>query len=181
MSGHNTHLSHVKDLHAMALSLGANVDVSINDFHITPGDWGSLGRQTTLVFETTVLLDLDEGSPISLTDSAELTTVIRSPSCCELDIISRSGHWTGHTPDIISFPATAAHLLVAQKAVHIHIVAPVFACAAVAALVVFVVAVIFSRLEEALVSVFFALGQLQGHQTVHDSTVRSAGQASRCQ
>lgn len=95
--------------------LGANVHVSIDDFHISPRARDSLSGQTTDILELPSLVYLDESGAVSLANSAEFAPVRGSPTlscvntacpCLRSDLL---------TPDIIAFLGGRAHLLMAEE------------------------------------------------------------------
>ena len=65
-------LGQVEDLEAVAFGLRADVGVVANDLDVTPDGVVSLGGQATQVRKAAVLLDLDKGSAVGLSNQSKL-------------------------------------------------------------------------------------------------------------
>lgn len=74
-------LAKIKDLQAMVRGLRANVGVVLDNLDVAPRRGNSVCGQTTDVAEATVVVNLDEGGTVRLTDESELTAVGSGPTC----------------------------------------------------------------------------------------------------
>jgi hypothetical protein len=75
-----TYFTKVKDLQAVPWSFRANVDISINDLHVTPNAILCLGGESAQVLDLATLDDLHKGGSVGLSNGSKLTAIIRCPA-----------------------------------------------------------------------------------------------------
>lgn len=73
-------LLEVEDLETVALGLGTDVGVVLDDLDVAPKGVVGLDGETTNVLDAAVAEDLDEGGTVNLTDDTELAAIARSPT-----------------------------------------------------------------------------------------------------
>lgn len=71
-----TYFTKVKDLQAVPCRLSSNVDISIDDLHVTPEAILCLGRKSAQVLDLAIRSDLDKGGSVCLPYGAKLTAII---------------------------------------------------------------------------------------------------------
>jgi hypothetical protein len=80
-----TYLSHIKDLDSVVCSLGTNVDVAINDLHVTPNAILGLRRETADILNLSLLNDFDERGAVGLPNGSKFTAIRGCPTCVSLE------------------------------------------------------------------------------------------------
>lgn len=66
----------VKDLQAVPWSFRSNVDISINDLHVTPNAIRCLGGESAQVLDLAILGDLHKGGSVGLPNGSKLTAIV---------------------------------------------------------------------------------------------------------